>query len=96
MVKVKQFETKSVANIIKNMYLNEETADVHFVFDVEHRVPAHKNILASESKVFHTMFVGALKEKGQVKITDASPKCFEGFDLFNLRNTSDITGSLSV
>lgn len=77
-----QYSTKSHANAMQNLYMNEKTADVHFIFEVEskeERVPVHKIILASASPVFHAMFYGNLKEKNDVKITDASADGFKAF-----------------
>lgn len=82
MVFEQQFSTKSMANAIQNLYMNDETADFYFIFegdDEEHCVPAHKIILASGSPVFHAMFHGTLKEKTEVKIKDASVKGFKEF-----------------
>ncbi|XP_031629136.1 BTB/POZ domain-containing protein 3-like [Contarinia nasturtii] len=82
MATVKQFSTKSMAEVTKKLYLNEETADVHFAFEIdgdEQRVAAHKNILALGSPVFYAMFYGPLKEKGDVKIRDASMNGFMDF-----------------
>ncbi|XP_055316918.1 BTB/POZ domain-containing protein 6-B-like [Sitodiplosis mosellana] len=64
------------------MYLNEQLADVHFVFkfdDDVQKVPAHKLILASLSPVFHAMFYGSLKEGNEVKIEDADADTFKEF-----------------
>lgn len=77
-----QFPNKVTSRATANMYLNEETADVHFVFeidDMEQRVAAHKSLLAAGSPVFHAMFYGTIKEKGDVKISDASVKGFMDF-----------------
>ncbi|XP_055317111.1 BTB/POZ domain-containing protein 6-B-like [Sitodiplosis mosellana] len=75
---------KSVAasELIAKMYLNEEIADVHFVFkfvDDVQRVPANKVILAALSPVFHTMFYGSLKEGNEVKIEDSDADAFKEF-----------------
>ncbi|XP_055316915.1 BTB/POZ domain-containing protein 6-B-like [Sitodiplosis mosellana] len=83
-----------MANVLKNttasefitkitkMYLNEQLADVHFVFEFDddvQKVPAHKLILATLSPVFHTMFYGSLKERNEVKIEDADVDAFKEF-----------------
>lgn len=57
-------------------------SDVQFVFELESgvvKVPAIKSILAASSPVFNAMFNGDLKEKGDVKIVDASPDGFKEF-----------------
>lgn len=45
---------------LKNLYLDNETADVHFIFGAEKkiRIPAHKILLAANSDSFKTMFYG--------------------------------------
>ncbi|XP_031625581.1 BTB/POZ domain-containing protein 6-B-like [Contarinia nasturtii] len=80
-----------MANILKNysaseatanLYLNDELADVRFVFskyDVIKKVPANKAILASLSPVFNKMFYGDLKEGAEVAIADASAEGFKEF-----------------
>lgn len=76
------FATKSVLDITKKLYLSEETADVYFIFNIDgkkQRVPAHKNILATGSSVFRSMFYGKFKEVGDVGIVDSSPECFKEF-----------------
>lgn len=99
MASEKQFSTRSMAEVTKKLYLNEETADVHFVFkvdDEEQRVAAHKNILALGSPVFHSMFYGTLKEKGDVKITDSSAKGFMDFlSIFYLEEVKITNGNIS-
>lgn len=67
---------------ISKMYLDTETADVKFVFphdDGTQSVPAHKSILATASPVFRAMFYGALKEKENVEIADATVAGFKEF-----------------
>lgn len=64
------------------LYLQEESADVHFVFltnGEEKKLPAHKYILAIGSPVFQSMFYGHLKEEGDVKIADATVDAFAEF-----------------
>lgn len=46
-------------------YLNEQTADVHFIFEAG-SVPANKVPLAAKSDVFMAMFFGLLAEKNDV------------------------------
>ncbi|XP_037049359.1 BTB/POZ domain-containing protein 6-B-like [Bradysia coprophila] len=64
------------------LYLEEETADVHFAFNadgVECKIPAHKYMLAIGSPVFDAMFYGELKEMGNVTITDCTAESFKEF-----------------
>lgn len=65
------------------MYLEEQTADVHFVVgmpgSVTERIPAHKILLVAGSTVFRTMFFGSLPEKGDIVIPDSTPNAFKQF-----------------
>lgn len=57
-------KNNAASEAIANLYLNDELADVRFVFntdDVVEKVPANKSILASLSPVFRRMFFGDLK-----------------------------------
>lgn len=76
-------------------YLDEESADVHFLFDNGNgnitSVAAHKVLLASGSIVFYAMFYGVLKENGDVKIVDASEGKFKEFLQFFYRRMKGIT-----
>lgn len=77
-----EFGTKCSAEISKKLYLNVDTADVYFSFEIdgeEHSVPAHKNILSLGSPVFYAMFYGKMKETGTIKIVDASKDAFKDF-----------------
>lgn len=78
------FILKNHANfkVIAKLYLNDELADVHFVFNLSgaiDKVPANKSILAALSPVFYKMFYGDLKEGSNVEIVDASAEAFEEF-----------------
>ncbi|XP_055306282.1 BTB/POZ domain-containing protein 3-like [Sitodiplosis mosellana] len=65
---------------VKNLYLDDSTADVYFVFESEGiRVAAHKAMLSVASDVFKKMFYGDLPEKGDVKISDTTAKAFKVF-----------------
>lgn len=79
---VLDMETLPSLSDLKNVYLKEEAADVHFNFPNEQppaRVPAHKLILANQSPVFMQMFFGPLKEGDQVKIVDSTSVVFKQF-----------------
>lgn len=72
-----------LSTIGKNLYMNEETSDFHFIFEVTKgkylRIPAHKLLLIAASDVFRTMFNGTWKEKNEVQIVDALPSAFKEF-----------------
>lgn len=72
-----------LSTIGKNLYMNEETADFYFIFEVTKgkylRIPAHKLLLIAASDVFRTMFNGTWKEKNEVQIVDALPSAFKEF-----------------
>ncbi|KAJ6640766.1 hypothetical protein Bhyg_05698, partial [Pseudolycoriella hygida] len=58
-------------------FLNDDSADVHFVYD-EIKIPAQKSILSGVSPVFKQMFFGPLKEEGDIKLC-FSPAAFQEF-----------------
>lgn len=76
--------------LTKKLFMDEETADVYFVFETDtdqRRIAAHKIILAKGSSVFQQMFYGVLKESGDVKIVDSSVEGFQEFlQFFYLEN----------
>lgn len=97
--KVELPETKKFTNNCdicpERFYLNEKTADVRFLFEVDNgeiRVPAHKIFLAVRSSVFYSMFYGDIKERATVKIVDASVKGFKDFLTLFYLNEVEITG----
>lgn len=72
---------KLVTNVGK-LHLDEETADVKFIFDNDGNVEsisAHKCLLATGSPVFKQMFFGELKEGSEIHIVDVS---IDGFTAF--------------
>lgn len=76
----KKFDNKHCNQITKNLYLNDKMADIFFLFgEGDVQVPAHKLILVEGSDVFNAMFCGALQEKAEVKIVDASIDSFKEF-----------------
>lgn len=62
----------------KLLYLDAETADVHFSLGSD-RIAAHKNLLAAASDVFKRMFYGPMKEKGDVTINGVCAAAFKEF-----------------
>ncbi|XP_055308265.1 BTB/POZ domain-containing protein 6-B-like [Sitodiplosis mosellana] len=83
----KEYTFKVVLTIGEKLYLNEEMADFHFVFESDdglfERIPAHKNFLATASDVFGIMFNGTWEETKEVKIVDALPSAFREFLQFS-------------
>ncbi|XP_031638068.1 uncharacterized protein LOC116350414 [Contarinia nasturtii] len=79
---------------VLSFYLDDETADVHFLFKVADdewiKVAAHKTLLAAKSDVFKTMFCGSLKEAGEVKIADSNPVVFKEFLQFFYREEVEL------
>ncbi|XP_055307940.1 BTB/POZ domain-containing protein 2-like [Sitodiplosis mosellana] len=76
------YSTQLFAAIGKKLYMNSESADVHFVFEANddyERVPVHKAHLMSGSDVFAKMFNGSWKEMDKVKIGDVSASAFKEF-----------------
>lgn len=82
---------------LRKLYLNETTADVHFLFEKERtaevkRIAAHKCLLAIASPVFHRMFFGELKEEADVRIVDVSADGFSEFLQFFYMEEVILTG----
>lgn len=87
-------KTTAASEASKKLYLNENFADVFFVFGVDdeiEKVPANKANLAVLSPVFEAMFYGSLTEKGDVKIADADIDGFKEFLQFFYLNEATIT-----
>lgn len=52
-----QFNSNHFGQTVPKLFLDEKTADVHFlIVKEEHRIPAHKSILAKGSDTFYNMF----------------------------------------
>lgn len=70
-------------SINRNLYLDERTADLHFLFEMKdgevELVAAHKIIVSTGSKVFETMFYGSIPEGVEVKISNATVSAFKEF-----------------
>lgn len=69
---------KLVTNLGK-LYLDDETADVKFIFENGASVAAHKCLLAAGSPVYKQMFFGELKEGTEIRIVDVSIDVFIAF-----------------
>lgn len=89
------FSSDVATQVIKNLFLDENSADFRFVFDSDSdqplKLPVHKIILAAVSPVFHTMFYGSLKEKEEVEIADVSYESFKEFLQFFYLNNVTLT-----
>lgn len=80
------FVTKSIAK----MYLNPDVADVKFLLNGE-TVPAHKNILATSSSIFKTIFFESIKENDVVEIENVNVGAFKEFLQFFYLNEVTLT-----
>lgn len=73
------FASKNMCKMLNDDYLS----DVQFILvdknGVGKQIAAHKAVLSSTSPVFRSMFCGALKETGDVRITDVSAEGFSEF-----------------
>lgn len=76
---------------LQKLYKDEEMADVHFVFKSGERVPAHKNLLAAASEVYHAMFYGPIKEIGDVQMDEPWATGFVEFLQFFYSNKIKLT-----
>ncbi|XP_055302490.1 uncharacterized protein LOC129568525 [Sitodiplosis mosellana] len=78
-----KYNSKSLSSAGKKLYLEDDTADVHFLFESKNakpeRVPAHKILLTAVSEAFRAMFSGTWKEKNEVPIVDATAAGFKEF-----------------
>ncbi|XP_031637969.1 uncharacterized protein LOC116350343 [Contarinia nasturtii] len=78
-----EMENRQCVQILKKLYLNNETADIFFVFSTgdneSERVPAHKLILSAGSEGFNNLFATA--EDGQIefKLDDTTTAAFKEY-----------------
>ncbi|XP_031638200.1 BTB/POZ domain-containing protein 2-like [Contarinia nasturtii] len=64
----------------KRNYLNDQTADVFFVFETEYKkVPAHKSVLSQNSTAFKSMFNNTSDQNGVIKVVDFTSGAFKEF-----------------
>lgn len=74
---------KLFVSINHKLYMDGNTADISFSFEAEdgviERVPAHKLILSTGSKVFEKMFHGPIREGSEVKIQNGTSSAFKEF-----------------
>lgn len=91
---VVQYENAHPRQTCAKLFLDEETADVHFLVgdgDTQKRVPAHKIILAKASVVFHSMFYGGFKRQNDIEIVDVYADGFEKFLQFFYLDRVDVS-----
>lgn len=81
------YPSSFAGNNVRAMFNSaDHLSDLQFIvitkYGIQKRVYAHKNVLASASPVFRSMFYGDLKENGDVCIKDVSAEAFEEFMQF--------------
>ena len=60
-------EHQQVWTVLNSLFLDKDTADVYFLCqEGDHKVPAHRCILATASAYFHAMLYGKMKESSQL------------------------------
>lgn len=102
MIDIKHNESKNATlSIMEQLFEKRyQTADVHFVFEengVKTRIPAHRNILAMGSQIFHEMFFGPNKlfVDGDIP-TRSSRVLSQTFDVFIALFYGEKNGNLSM
>lgn len=79
-VRVTSVKSNNLSNAVKNLYMNAERADIHFVFGPnDERIAAHKYILAISSSVFDDLFNGSTPVADEMKIEDSNVEAFKMF-----------------
>lgn len=86
------------SKVTRSLYLDQQTADIRFIFDDGRKISAHKCILVKSSVVFKSMFYGELAGKGDVSLPGKKSEAFENFLQFcyidaveiNLDNITDM------
>lgn len=74
-----------------NLYLRENTADVHFTFDCSNeKVPAHRSVLAVGSVVFAKLFNGTWNTGDHVHLSGKRPEIFKDFLKFFYHCANDL------
>ncbi|VDH97920.1 Hypothetical predicted protein, partial [Mytilus galloprovincialis] len=77
-VQVDWRDDKTLQDCMMYMLEKETMCDVIFrVGEGRKTIKAHRNILASRSEVFHTMFDGSLPEKREISIPDIDEDSFK-------------------
>lgn len=74
----KLIELDKIGEKYDQLYLDEKSADVHFLCGPDlKRIPAHKNVLCEASDVFRTMFYGSMAQEGDIKLPETSSEAFK-------------------
>lgn len=80
---------------LSSLYLDLESADLIIVLQPNdgpvERIPAHKCLLITKSKVFRAMLNDKWKEKDEVIITDVNPEPFKEFLKYFYHNEVELT-----
>lgn len=71
-----QLKSAYASKVSRCQYLDERTADVHFICD-DGRVPTHRSVLSKASKVFDAMFYGSMAMTGDVPLPGKSSDAFK-------------------
>lgn len=75
-IKINEYASK----VFKEIYLDEKSADAHFICGTENeRIPAHKNVLSKSSPAFDTMFYGSLANDCDKRLPETPPHVFKTF-----------------
>lgn len=92
----KKFSNSNLLKCVRKCYLDEETADVHFIcknkIGEEERIPAHTLMLKMSSMVMKSMFSGNWLEESEIRIEDASAEGFTEFLQFFYFDEINLTG----
>lgn len=74
----KLIELDKIGKKYDELYLDEKSADIHFLCGPElKRIPAHKNVLCEASDVFRIMFYGSMAQEGDIKLPETSSEAFK-------------------
>lgn len=89
------YENVAFPSSLQNLFLDGKIADVNFIFESidgqQDQIPAYKTLLAARCDVFEAMFYGTVKEKGDIKIVDATVAAFKEFLQFFYRSRLSLT-----
>lgn len=81
-----KMQNRAKLNKLNQLHAEENNDEVCFLCKDE-KLIAQKYVLAATSPVFEAMFLGPMKESGDIVVKDASPDVFKVFlDLFNGKN----------
>lgn len=82
-----EMDNRCLSQMLKKLYLNNDTADVFFVFksngdDESERVPAHKLLLTACSDGFKHLFATAEDGQTEFKLDDVTADAFKEYMQF--------------